>query len=476
MIAIDIPKSAQLCLNILENAGFKAFLVGGFVRDFLLGNRSNPYGICRNQDIDIASDATPEQVCRLFNEYKVMHTGVKYGTVTVIIECRKFEITSFRAEEGYTDSRHPDKVRFISSLEEDLSRRDFTINAAAYNPSSGFTDIFGAAADMEKGVLRCIGDPQLRFSEDPLRILRGIRFISCLRTPNGAFFSADENTKSGMFAAKEKLTDISPERVSSELFKILLGENVRRTVLEFFEIMCVILPELRPMYKFKQNNKYHIYDVLEHSLAAVESIKNDPILKLSALLHDAGKPYCYSRDSHRVGHFYGHAQKSAEISSEILNRLRLSTKVKKRVINVIKYHNTPVLPNERQLSDVSQCPDADAFIRRWLRDIGYQSFCDLICMKIADNSAKCPSCLKRNAVLNDILEIAEYENSPQRRCFSLSHLAVNGTDIKILGVPEGPAVGRILDKLMLLVTEGNLKNNRSELLGYAENYLIPKNQ
>lgn len=474
MIAIDIPKSAQFCLDTLENAGFKAFIVGGFVRDFILVKNDSPHN-GKNYDIDIASDASPEQTEKLFGEYRILKTGVKYGTITVIIGECKFEITSFRAEEDYTDSGHPGKVRFIGSLAEDLSRRDFTINAAAYNPSAGLTDIFGAASDMSSGILRCIGEPLTRFSEDPLRILRGIRFISCLKKNNGSFFTAEKNTKSAMFEAKEKLTAISPERASAELFKILLGENAKNALLEFFEIICVILPELRPMYRFKQNNMYHIYDVLEHSLAAVESIKDDPVLKLSALLHDIGKPYCYSVDSRGVGHFYGHAEKGAEISGKILDRLRLGGRVKKRILTVIKYHDTPIITGERLLKNISQCPDAEACVRRRLADIGYQSFCDIIFMKMADNAAKHHRCLKRNEVLEDILKTAEAENSQDKRCFRLSHLAVNGEDIKTLGVPESSEIGRILDKLLQLVIDSKLKNTRSELLNYAENELFTKN-
>lgn len=469
MVTIYIPESAEIAIKLLENNGFKAFLVGGSVRDYLI--QSQNYSPEAN-DIDIATNARPEQIKSVFQNFTVFETGIKYGTVTVNILNRPVELTSFRTESGYEDSRHPDKIFFTDSLYQDLSRRDFTINAIAFNPSSGFEDPFGGKKDIQKGIIKCVGNPHEKFSQDPLRIMRALRFFSCLKLPSGSCFEIEENTKSEMFNCKEKLTNISAERVSDELIKTLKGGNAKQSFLCFFDIVCIILPELRPLYKFEQNNKYHIYDVLEHTLTAVENIKNDGILKLAALLHDIAKPYCYTEDSRKIGHFYGHAERGVEISDKILTRLKLDNKNKQRILTIIKYHDVNFLPDERQLTRISDSPDATKYIKNWMSKLGYSRFCDLIHMKKADNSAKHPSCLMRLDVLNSILDIAECEAFSDDKCFCVNHLNITGNDIKRLGISEGPEIGRILNSLLTLTINGEVKNNKNDLIGYIKGHFL----
>ena len=431
----NLPSQVHTALNRLQQAGYEAYIVGGCVRDLLMGQTPNDY--------DITTSALPEQTALVFDGERKIDTGLKHGTLTVILDGEALEITSFRVDGSYTDGRHPDAVRFTSSLAEDLSRRDFTINAMAYAPSAGLVDLFGGQADLLQPVIRCVGTPELRFREDALRILRALRFSSVLDFP------IDPDTDRAIRSCAPLLEKISPERIAVELKKLLCGKGVRRILMNYAEVLGIVIPELLPLRGFDQKNIHHCYDLLEHSAAAVEHIAPDPVLRMAALLHDIGKPLCFSLDSDGVGHFYGHAIHSAEIAEQVLTRLRSSRADRERIVALVHSHDV-------------QIPATEKSIRRALGKYGPDLFFQLLELKRADNLAQAPAWRDRQAVY-DQLEALAREILTQKQCFSLRDLAVKGSD---LGIPPGPAVGSALKILLEAVMEERIPNERQALLEY----------
>ena len=325
-----VPAPALEALERLERAGHAAYLVGGCVRDSLLGRVPG--------DWDITSSALPEQTEAVFAGERIIETGLKHGTVTVLLGGLPLEITTFRTESGYADHRHPDTVVFTPSLEEDLARRDFTVNAMAWSPARGLVDPFGGRADLERGLIRCVGDPKQRFDEDALRILRALRFAAQLD------FAIDPATAAAALALRQSLELVSRERLAVELTKLLCGPAVRRIVTEYWPILALPLPELAPMAGLDQRSPYHCYDVLEHSAAAAEAVPPDKILRWAALLHDAGKPACFTLDEQGRGHFFGHAKPGAELARAALTRLRFDKDTVRRVAALVELHDYPIDP------------------------------------------------------------------------------------------------------------------------------------
>ena len=430
-----IPDEAKYIIDALAASGYEAYCVGGCVRDLLMGIRAN--------DCDITTNATVKEIKAVFKNERMIETGIKHGTVTVILNSLPFEITTYRIESAYSDNRHPDKVIFTRNLSEDLSRRDFTVNSIAYNKKEGFVDLFAGREDIENRIIRCVGNPEKRFKEDSLRILRGLRFASTLG------FTVEEETKKAMLECKHLIKNISAERIFTELSKMLCGKNIKNVLTGFAPVIGEIIPEINAMNGFLQHNFHHIYDVLTHTAVVVENTPPLLHLRLAALFHDAAKPFCFSLDEEGVGHFYSHASKSAEIAERRLTELRCDNKTKESVIRLIKLHDTPIDESER-------------IIKRRLASMGKELFFDLITLKRADTAGLAPEFSDRNSHF-DRLEALADEILQKEECFSLKHLAVNGRDMIELGF-TGREIGEMLDVLLEAVIDGRVENEREKLI------------
>ena len=425
---MQIPDFVREAISRLETAGFSAYLVGGCVRDARMGRTPGDY--------DVTTSALPEETAAVFAGERVIETGLKHGTVTVLLGGAPVEITTFRVDGAYSDARHPDSVRFTRSLEEDLARRDFTVNAIAWNPREGFVDPFGGAADIRAGVLRCVGDPDARFREDALRILRLLRFSAVLG------FSAAPETLAAARENRALLRRISPERVAAELCKLVCGDAVRRVVLDETDILGEVLPELLPLRGFDQRNPNHCFDVLEHAAAACEAVPPEPEIRLAALLHDVGKPACFFLGDDGLGHFYGHAQRGAETVDALLRRLRFGNESRERITALVRYHDVPIEPSERGAL-------------RALRKYGPDLLFPLLRLKRADALAHAPGTAREERLArSDALEVLVRELLARSACFSLHDLAVKGGDLIAAGFSPGPAVGQALNALLDAVTGG----------------------
>ena len=439
-----LSEEALLVITELEKNGFDAFAVGGCVRDYLMGVPVNDY--------DITTNASTDEIKAVFSACKTIDTGIKHGTVTVLVNNIPFEITTYRLETTYSDNRHPDKVIFTKRLVDDLSRRDFTVNSIAYCPRVGFVDPYKGREDIKKRIIRCVGKPEERFNEDSLRILRGIRFASVLG------FSIEDETKKAMHSCRHLIKNISRERIFTELSKLLCGKNVRTVLTEFSDISGEFIPEINAMKGFEQHNFHHIYDVLTHTAVVCESTPPLLHLRLAALFHDIGKPSCFSLDESGTGHFYSHASKSALIAERCLNDLRCDNKTKEAVIKLIKLHDTPIEENER-------------IIKRRLNSIGSGLFFDLIALKRADTAGLAPEFSVRNEHFDRLEEMAR-EILKREDCFSLKHLNVNGNDLKLLGL-NGREIGQGLQLLLEAIIDGKVSNKKKELIAYLKSDIMP---
>lgn len=441
MTEINIPDPVLFVYNAIRRSGYQAYLVGGCVRDSLLG-------LCPS-DYDIATDAKPEAVMCMFGDSAMtVGTGLKHGTVTVIRNHMPVEVTTYRIDGSYSDSRRPDGVEFTGSLEDDVRRRDFTVNALAYSPESGFADYVGGLDDIKAGVIRCVGDPARRFGEDALRILRALRFSSVLG------FEIEKEISAALLAGKEQLHNISNERISAEFQKLINGRNAEKILLEYREVIAVFIPEISPMFDFCQRNPYHKYDVYTHSVKAVAASPADDTLRIAAFFHDIGKPECFSTDESGSGHFYGHAPVSALIAERVLKRLRFENSLCADVVTLIKHHDSPIENDDKR-------------IKRLMREISPELFFKLIELQKADNSAQADCVSYRRELLDKVLESAQ-RIIEEQSCFSRSGLAVNGDDLISAGIPQGKEIGRILSFLLEEVTENRVANNREDLLREAE--------
>ena len=438
-----LPQPALSALEQLNTAGYEAFLVGGCVRDWLMGREPGDY--------DITTSATPEQVEAVFAGQRIIETGLKHGTVTVLQEGLPLEITTYRRDVSYSDHRHPDAVCFTPSLTEDLARRDFTVNAMAWSPAQGLVDLYGGRKDLEAGIIRCVGDPDARFTEDALRILRALRFASVLG------FDLDPDTAGAALEKRQLLTLVSRERIAVELTKLVCGKQVGRIVTEHWPVLAVPVPELAPMAGFNQHSKYHCYDVLTHCAVAAETAPADRITRWAALLHDVGKPACFTRDERGRGHFYGHAGHSAHLTERILTRLRFDRDTVRRVTALVALHDYPIDPTEGSPARA---------VKKLLNRLGEEDFFRLLDVKRADALAHAPAYRGRTAAC-DRLETLARELLAAEACFSLKDLAVNGRDLQALGIPPGPELGRILETLLDAVLSDRLPNQREALLEAA---------
>lgn len=433
---MDMPKNVDTAINLLQSAGFEAYAVGGCVRDSLLGKTPN--------DWDITTSAKPEDMKSVFADFHCIDTGIKHGTVTVVIDGEPLEITTFRLDGEYEDNRHPKSVTFTSNLGADLGRRDFTVNAMAYSKMTGTVDLFGGENDLKNKIIRCVGDPDRRFNEDALRILRALRFASALD------FEIEEKTAQSLLKNRALLGNISEERIAKELLKLVCGKGAKRILTDFAPVLFEILPELQPMYKNSHDNPHHCYDIYEHTLIAVESIDPEPTLRFAMLLHDCGKPAVKKFDENGVAHFYGHQRISAEISAQILARLKVSNKFRDEILFLVSNHDRWEL-----YENTEKMP-------RYLSKFGLDGVLKLLKVMRADVLAQSPEYRYRLDQIADAEEIAK-NLAAQKPCLSLSELQINGRTLMDIGIPQGRKLGAVLAQLLDEVIDGVTKNTQEAL-------------
>ncbi len=433
---MTLPKEVLQCIHKLEKAGHSAYVVGGCVRDALLGLTPHDYDLCTN--------ATPEQLCQIFRNNQLVRSGEKHGTIGVVLHHKVYEITTYRTEGSYTDNRHPDGVTFVDRVEEDLARRDFTVNAMAYHPKTGYVDPFGGQQDLSDGILRAVGDPQTRFQEDALRILRGVRFACRFG------LSPEAETEKAMQELVPLLDNLAAERVFSELTQILCHAKTE-DILRYSHVLVQAVPELSPCLGFQQHSRYHIYDVYTHTGHVLGNTAADPALRWAALLHDVGKPQTFTQDDKGEGHFFGHAQISAQIADEVLHRLKASNALREQVVFLIAHH----------MDDLS----ADtALLRRKLSKYGSNNLKKLIQLQQADMGSK-----KRrpNGSFEKMLSIVDKLEQEEGQ-LKISDLAIDGHDLMALGYPAGPQLGSCQKALLQLVLDGELPNTKEALIQKAK--------
>ena len=433
-----LPETIVRILNALEGAGYAAYVVGGCVRDAYLG--------LTPQDYDLCTSALPEQTEAVFRDRKLVLAGKKHGTVGVVTEDGVVEITTFRTEGSYRDNRHPDWVRFVPDVESDLARRDFTINAMAYSPVRGYADPFGGREDLKNGILRAVGNPEKRFQEDSLRILRGVRFAVRYG------LKVESATEKAMFSQAGLMDNLARERVFEELCKLLplvTAGDLQR----FAPILAAVIPELAPMVDFDQRSPHHGYDLYTHVAHVVEGVPGDLALRWAALLHDIGKVPTFTVDENGRGHFLNHAAKGAEMADAVLRRLKAPNALREQAVLLIDKHMLWLQPEKKLL-------------RRQIGRLGLDTVYQLLSLQHADNSSKGTAKSGENEQYVRILEVLE-EIRSEDGCFTLKDLAVNGHDLMQIGF-TGRTIGVMLNWLLEQVLEENLPNERSELLAWAQ--------
>lgn len=444
-IHMDIPAPLTTAIERLHAAGFEAFLVGGCVRDSLLGRVPN--------DWDVTTSALPEQIKACFSDCRVIEIGIRHGTVGVLLEGMLFEITTYRCDGEYIDNRHPASVEFSTRIEDDLSRRDFTVNAMAYSPQTGLVDLFGGRDDLNAGLIRCVGDAAVRFGEDGLRILRAIRFASVLN------FEIEQETARAVHACRSLLSNIAAERIREEFCKLICGKGAVRILREYVDVVGEFCPELLATVGFDQNTKYHCYDVFEHTLHALkEETSGDLITRLAVLLHDIGKPLCYTEDE-IGGHFKGHAPVGVELTERILQRLRFDNATVERLKILVELHDIPIPAQSRS-------------VKRLMRRLPDEDICRLMEVKRCDRLAHAAFFRQTEAEWEQIPRMVAALRASDA-CLSLKTLHINGDDLIALGVPRGARIGEILNSLLEMVLDDVLPNEKQALIKAAE-HLIEK--
>ncbi len=429
-----LPEAVRGCIDALENRGFAAYVVGGCVRDHFLGLSPKDYDIC--------TSALPEETEAVFADRRLVLSGKKHGTVGVVTDAGVVEITTFRTEGPYRDSRHPDWVKFVGDVNDDLARRDFTINACGYSSTRGLADPFGGRADLERRTLRAVGDPAARFTEDPLRILRGVRFAVRFG------LDVEPDTENAMVRLAPLMDKLARERVFDELCKLLplvdAGDLQR-----FAPILAVVIPELAPTMGFDQRSPHHAYDLFTHIAHVTAAVPGVLSLRWAALLHDVGKIPTFTMDETGRGHFYGHAGVSAEMADVILRRLKAPNALREQVVLLIGKHMTKIEPDKKH-------------IRRTLGRLGEETFGALLLLQEADMGSKGTGKPEEREIFPKIRGILE-EICRENACLSLKDLAVKGNDLMALGY-QGKAIGEALDRLLNLVLDEKLPNEKDALL------------
>lgn len=438
---IHLPEEVKVILHTLQGAGCEAYAVGGCIRDSLLGRTPD--------DWDITTSARPEETKALFG--KTIDTGIQHGTVTVMRHGRGYEVTTYRVDGEYEDGRHPKEVTFTASLEEDLKRRDFTVNAMAYNEEDGLVDLFGGRQDLERKIIRCVGEANERFEEDALRIMRAVRFSAQLG------FTIEERTKEAIRGHADRLRQVSAERIQMELTKLVTSPNPDFLRIAWETgITAVVLPEFDRLMEQPQNNPHHCFSVGEHTLHAMRAVRPDKCLRLAMLLHDVAKPLCLNTDEAGIDHFHGHAQKGERIAAQILKRLRYDNHTTELVSRLVKWHDAAIEPEKKA-------------VRRAASRMGKDLFPLILEVKAADLAAQSDY---RRAEKQEWLEQLRglYEEIEREGdCLTIKDLAVNGRDLMRAGMEPGPQLGRTLQGLLEIVLEDPEKNTKEYLLS-----LLPK--
>ena len=437
-----LPDDAKRIIDLLNKASYKAYAVGGCVRDAIMGREVSDY--------DITTSALPSQTEAVLaeNNIRYIETGLKHGTITAIINHIPYEITTFRTDGKYSDNRRPESVEFVSEVKDDLSRRDFTVNAIAYNDEEGYIDLFGGREDIENKIIRTVGNSNLRFQEDALRIMRALRFSSVLG------FTIENATKKAIFDNKELLLNIASERIYTELAKLLLGDNCESILIEYKEVFAVVIPELAPCFDFEQNSKWHLYDVYTHIVKSVALTPKKDYMRLAMLFHDIGKPYCKTTDDKGQDHFKDHPAISTGLAEKILLRLHASNEIKQKALTLIKYHDLYIT-------------EKPSNIKRWLRTLGEDLTLDYIDFKIADlmshnldlSQGEIDTLKRIKTQTRDIILSAEP--------YKISDLEINGNDLKNIGF-EGKEIAEELENLIVQVSGDQKLNTKDKLLKLAE--------
>ncbi len=436
----DIPAGARKILQTLTAGGHEAYLVGGCVRDLLRGVEPHDWDIC--------TSARPEETERCFAGQRIIETGLKHGTVTVLMEGEPYEITTYRTEGPYSDRRRPDYVRFVPDLTEDLARRDFTMNAIAMDLEGNLRDPFGGAMDIKAGLIRCVGEPDQRFQEDGLRVMRALRFAAVFG------YEIEKRTARAVHENRAMLNRVAAERINVELCKLLIGQSVGDILRQYPDVFCQFWPQLGPLVTLEQHNPWHCWGGWEHTIHAVEAAPADVTLRLAMLLHDIGKPACKSTDEQGIDHFYGHPAVSAKLSDEMLRVLKFDNKTRERVVLLVERHD-------------AQLPPRSQVIRRWLNRLGPEAFFQLLEVKRADSMGQAYEKVKDRLTELDEIKAKAEQILEERQCLTLKDLAVNGRDVIAAEIEPGPEVGRVLNELLERVLNGQTPNERDVLLKWV---------
>lgn len=436
---IEVPAPVNYIIQELEKCGHEAYMVGGCVRDSVLGIKPHDYDIC--------TSATPDEILQAFPYEEIIPTGLQHGTVTILINKEPFEVTTYRIDGDYSDNRRPDNITFTKNLVEDLRRRDFKINAMAYNPKTGLIDPFNGLEDIKEEKIRCVGSAKDRFGEDTLRILRAIRFASQFG------FVIEPDTDWEIHQQHKKLENISVERINSEFCKIVSSDSFCVQLLLYKDVFSLFIPELKSMFDFQQNNPYHAYDVFGHTVHAIKQCNSDDlVVKLAVFFHDFGKPHSYQDGEDGIRHFKGHGKVSAEITDSIMKRLRFDNETRNNVVELVYYHDATFEVGKK-------------YVKRWLNKIGEKQFRGLLEVRKADIKGQKPDYEEsRIEKINNIENILE-EILSEKSCFSLKDLAVNGNDVKeVMKLKEGKDIGYWLNEILKRVIDGELENNKDDLV------------
>lgn len=442
---LTLPDPVSELLTCLKQAGFSAYAVGGCVRDSLLGLAPHDWDIC--------TSARPEQMQAAFSGYHTVETGLKHGTLTVIADHQPYEVTTFRIDGDYTDHRHPDSVIFVDDLTKDLARRDFTVNAMAWSPENGLQDPFGGRQDLSAKIIRCVGKPEQRFDEDALRVLRALRFAAVYD------FQIEPDTARALREKASDLKHVAGERIREEMLKLLCGKAAGRILREYPEVLAEIIPEIRPMIGYDQQNHHHSYDLWEHTVRGIEGVPAEPVLRLTMLLHDTGKPIVRTTDEKGEGHYKGHPKVSEEIARKTAEALRLDNAFRDRLCKLVRHHDTPLRTESGAINTDR------SFLLRRLNKYGEEDLRALFLIHCSDRTATGYTTAEReNRRLKERMGALDALLAEQP-CFTLKDLAVNGRDLTALGL-KGKAVGNALQTLLEAVMDGLVPNEREALLAY----------
>ncbi len=436
-MTISIPDNVKIILQRLNNAGFEAYCVGGAVRDSIMGLTPG--------DWDITTSALPEETRELFKDYKTVDTGLKHGTLTVVMDKTPYEITTFRIDGEYGDNRHPKNVTFTGKVADDLSRRDFTVNALAYNENVGLVDLYDGQGDIYNSIIRTVGNADVRFNEDGLRIMRALRFSATLG------FEIEEETKKSIHKNKDLLKNISAERLALELTKLICGKNAFNILMEYPDVLAVFIPEIAPAVNFKQFGKKHAYDVWEHICHTVDTIPNDRILRLTMLLHDLGKVPTHKLNDKGDSTFKNHAAVGGEMAKEILTRLKFDKKTINRVSFLVGCHDF-------------EPPETKTELKKHLKNKTPEDIKTLLVIKKSDRGALSESYRDISEGSAQALKWLE-EIERNNECCTISQLAINGKDLEKNGF-KGEEIGKALNDILDAVIENKAENNKTALLTY----------